>query len=95
VYALFYAFSEGAEKAFVADLVPDAYRGSAFGMFNLAVGMGALPASIMFGALYSVVDVRYPGFGGTVAFGTGALIALISMLLLAFGVREPRSAPRE
>jgi MFS family permease len=89
VYALFYAFSEGAEKAFVADLVKEEYRGTAFGLFNFAVGLGALPASIIFGFLYSYFDKLIPGFGGTVAFGFGGAIALISMILLAIMVKEP------
>jgi len=89
VYALFYAFSEGAEKAFVADLVKEDQRGSAYGLFNFAIGLGALPASIIFGFLYSYFDKIIPGFGGTVAFGSGGAIALISMILLAVKVKEP------
>jgi len=84
VYALFYAFTEGAEKAFVADLVGPDLRGSAFGMYNFAVGLGALPASILFGLLYNA-------FGAAAAFGTGAAVACASMLLLAAGVREKSS----
>jgi len=90
VYALFYAFSEGAEKAFVADLVKDEHRGTAFGLFNFAVGLGALPASIIFGFLYSYFDKLIPGFGGTVAFGFGGMIAIVSMILLAVLVKEPK-----
>jgi MFS family permease len=89
IYALFYAFSEGAEKAFVADLVGSDQRGSAYGMYNFAIGLGALPASIIFGFIYSTFDRIIPGFGGTVAFGFGGLIAVISMILLAVRVREP------
>jgi MFS family permease len=89
VYALFYAFSEGAEKAFVADIVGEDKRGSAFGMYNFAIGLGALPASIIFGFLYSCFNKIFPGFGGTVAFGFGGTIALVSMVLLAFIVKEP------
>jgi MFS family permease len=89
IYALFYAFSEGAEKAFVADLVSENQRGSAYGMFNFSIGLGALPASVIFGFLYSYFDKLFPGFGGTVAFGFGGLIAVISMILLATVVEEP------
>jgi MFS family permease len=89
VYALFYAFTEGAEKAFVADLVRDEERGTAFGLFSFSIGMGALPASIIFGFLYSFFDLRFPGFGGTVAFGFGGTIAVASMILLALKVKEP------
>jgi len=89
VYALFYAFSEGAEKAFVADLVSENQRGSAYGLFNFSIGLGALPASIIFGFLYSFFDKMLPGYGGTVAFGFGGVMAVISMILLATAVNEP------
>lgn len=51
--------------------------------------LGALPASIIFGFLYTLFDIKYPGYGGTVAFGFGGLVALVAMLLLALVVREP------
>ena len=81
LYALFYAFTEGAEKAFVADLVGPERRGSAFGLYNLAIGLGALPASVLFGVLYKA-------FGAAAAFGTGAVIACLSMVLLALSVKD-------
>jgi MFS family permease len=89
IYALFYAFTEGVEKAFVADLVSDERRGSAFGLFNFSIGLGALPASIIFGFLYSYFDKIIPGYGGTVAFGFGGTIAIIAMILLAIKIKEP------
>jgi len=58
-------------------------------LFNFAIGLGALPASVIFGFLYSFFDVKLPGYGGTVAFGFGAVIALISMIMLATMVKEP------
>ena len=89
IYALFYAFTEGAEKAFVADLVSDEKRGTAFGLYNFSIGLGALPASLIFGFLYSYFDKVIPGYGGTVAFGFGGTIAIISMVLLAIKIKEP------
>lgn len=89
IYALFYAFTEGAEKAFVADLVSDEKRGTAFGLYNFSRGMGALPASLIFGFLYSYFDKVIPGYGGTVAFGFGGTVAIISMILLAIKIKEP------
>jgi len=89
VYAFFYAFTEGAQKAFVADLVGDKNRGTAFGLFNFSIGLGALPASIIFGFIYSYFDKIIPGYGGTVAFGFGGAIAICSMILLAIKVKEP------
>lgn len=85
VYALYYGFCEGAEKAFVADLVGSDRRGTAFGLYNFAVGLGALPASLAFGFIYNAL-------GGDVAFGMGAVLAGISMVLLSTFVKEkPKS----
>jgi MFS family permease len=72
IYGLMFGLSEGAEKALVADLVPASKRGIAFGWFNFAIGVAALPASLLFGALSD-------RFGAPVAFATGAGIATLAM----------------
>jgi MFS family permease len=74
-YGLFYGLTEGAEKALVADLAPAAERGGAFGWFNAAIGLGALPASLLFGALWQ-------WFGPLAAFGCGAALAALAAVLL-------------
>jgi MFS family permease len=89
IIATFFLFAEGTEKAFVADLVGEEKRGTAFGLFNFSIGLGALPASIIFGFLYSYFDKVIPGYGGTVAFGFGGTIAIIAMILLAVRIKEP------
>ena len=85
-YGVFYALTEGTEKALVADLVPLARRGSAFGWFNLAVGLGALPASLMFGAIWDRA-------GSPVAFAFGASLALVAAMGMAI-VAPSRSIRR-
>lgn len=90
IYALYYAFTEGAEKALVADLVDEGKRGSAFGMYNFTIGISALPASVLFGAVYGFFNTKLPGLGGTVAFTCGGTLALIAMVLLAVKVGEAR-----
>ncbi len=84
IYSMYYAFTEGVERAFVADLVPAEIRGRAYGAFNLTVGIGALPASILFGAIYGAFG-RYGGFA---AFLMGASFAVAAMILLAVMVKE-------
>jgi len=71
VYGVFFGLTEGSEKALVADLVPAARRGTAFGWYNLAIGLGALPASLLFGALWE----RY---GPATAFTFGAALAAVA-----------------
>lgn len=75
VYGLYFGATEGVEKALVADLVPEDRRGAAFGWFNAALGVGALPASILFGVLWERA-------GAATAFLTGAAIAGAATLLL-------------
>lgn len=70
-YALYYALTEGAERALVADLAPAEMRGQAYGLFHFIVGMGMLPASLLFGALWQ-------WGGASVAFLTGAGLALLA-----------------
>jgi MFS family permease len=80
-YGVYYALTEPAEKTLVANLVGNERKGLAFGWFNLAVGVGALPSSLLFGWLYE-------DFGPLVAFGWGASLALVASLLL-LAVRPP------
>ncbi len=88
-YALFYALTEGAERALVADLAPAGFRGKAFGAFHASVGLAALPASVLFG-------VWWKAFGPRVAFLIGAAIALAASVALAvFGVRTARGRALE
>src|SRR6266513_936250 len=77
VYGIFYGMTEGTEKALVADIVPTTRRGSAFGWYNLAIGLGALPASLIFGAIWD-------RSGAPSAFVFGATLALAAALLMAF-----------
>lgn len=86
VYGLYSAATEGAELALVADFVPPEVRGTAFGWFHLAVGISALPASILFGALWAT-------FGAQVAFGVSAGLAIAASALLL--LLTPPSAPPE
>jgi MFS family permease len=74
-YSGFYALTEGAEKAFVADLVPAERRGVAFGWFHLVVAVGALPASVVFGFLWTW------GSAG-LAFGVSAVLAMAAAGLI-------------
>ena len=76
-YGSYFALTEGAEKALVADLTPAGKQGTAFGLYNAALGVGALAASVTFGFLYQ-------RFGAAVAFGTGSALAAGAAVLLAF-----------
>jgi len=90
LYGIYYGTVEGSAKALVADLVPAEQRGTAFGVYNAAVGIMALPASLIAGVLWSGVG-GWTGFGPAAPFLFGAILALLATVILAGGVR--RSAP--
>jgi MFS family permease len=75
VYGIYFGLTEGVEKALIADLAPAHLRGSAFGLYHLAVGLGAFPASLLFGLVWQ-------RFGAAPAFGLGSGLALLSSALL-------------
>jgi len=75
-YGLFFALTEGTERALVADFVPAARRGTAFGWFHLTIGLGMLPASIIFGLVWD-------RFGSGAAFAMGAAFAAVAAIGIA------------
>jgi len=77
-YGLFYGLTEGVEKAFVADMAPSDQNGTAFGWYNLAIGVGALPASLIFGAIWTWGS---PAAAFTFGAGLAGVAALLLFLL--------------
>ena len=80
LYGLYYAATEGTAKALVADLVPESMRGTAYGLFNAAIGITALPASLIAGLLWQGAGT-WSGLGASAPFYFGAVTALIAGLL--------------
>ena len=85
VYGVVFGLSEGTEKALVADLVPARRRGTAFGWYQATVGVAALPASIVFGAVWD----RH---GSPAAFAMGAALAVAAALIMSLVVLTPPEA---
>ena len=80
IYGIYYALTEGVAKALVADIVPQEQRGTAYGLFNAAIGLTALPASLIAGILWQTISPAAP-------FYFGAAMALLAGLLLKTWVK--------
>jgi MFS family permease len=79
VYGVYYGLTDGALRAFVADLVKEEdKRGTAYGFYHGAVGFCALPASLILGYLWQT-------FGAHVAFSFGAVLALLAGVIFYIG----------
>ena len=83
-YGLYYGLSEGVFRAYIADLVESEKLATAFGLFNTAVGVTLIPASIIFGTLWDK-------FSSETAFLAAATLAVaggIVFLVTQRGTRE-------
>ncbi len=88
LYGIYYGAVEGNARALVADLVPEEKRGTAYGVYNAAVGVLTLPASVIAGLLWSGVG-GWTGFGPRAPFLFGAALALVAVVLLRVGLTPP------
>lgn len=87
VYGLYFGLTEPVERAWVTELGPADLRGTALGAFHAAVGVAALPASLVFGLLWS-------RFGAPAAFAVGAALALAAAALLLAVPEAPAAGER-
>lgn len=84
LYGVYYASVEGTARALVADLVPPDQRGTAYGLYNAAVGLSALPASLLAGVLWQAIGPAAP-------FLAGSGLALCAVILLRLWDRSMRT----
>ena len=84
LWGLHLGLTQGILASLITDVAPAAYRGTAFGVFNLVSGAGLLVASIIAGWLW---DQQ----GAAAAFWAGAILALLGavMSLLVSAPAEP------
>jgi len=80
-YGIYYGIIEGVARAFVADLVVEEKRGTAYGLYHGVVGITLLPASLLAGWLWQVYSPAAP-------FYLGAALAFIAMLGMLALIRE-------
>ncbi len=80
-YGIYYGIVEGVARAFVADLVPEEKRGTAYGLYHGVVGITLLPASLLAGWLWQAFSPAAP-------FYLGAGLAFLAMLGMMGLIRE-------
>jgi MFS family permease len=87
-YGLFYGFTEGVQKAVVADFVRPEVRGAAYGLAYFCEGIAKFPASLILGIIYQM-------YGPAWAFGSGGACAAAACVVLAvnMGIFGRRPSP--
>jgi MFS family permease len=73
-YGIYYGLSSGVFKAFIADLVPQEQRGTAYGLYQTGIGIALLPASLLMGVIWE-------SWGSQWAFLASAGFALTGFLV--------------
>jgi MFS family permease len=86
LYAVYYGLAEGTARALVTDLVPDARRGTAYGLYGTVVGVTALPASLLAGLVWQGVGA-WPGWGPSAPFVLGSALAGAAAMVLVTATR--------
>jgi MFS family permease len=92
LYGVYHGLVAGAAKAFVADLVPDGLRATAYGGYAAAIGLVTLPASVIGGVLWEGF-AGWGGLGPSAPFWFGAGTAALAAVLLATTVSSQASPP--
>ncbi|MDE2118927.1 MAG: MFS transporter [Betaproteobacteria bacterium] len=76
-YGLVTGLSEGSERALISVYANEKERGTAFGWYHLAVGLSAIPAGVLFGAVW-----HYRGAGAAFLFAGSLALACVLLLRL-------------
>jgi len=83
-YGIYHGLSEGIYRAYVADLVEPEKRATAYGLFNTAIGLTLIPASVIFGLLWDKVS-------SSAAFFVAAALSLVAgMVFLILSCSDTR-----
>lgn len=81
LYGVYNALTQGAQRAFAADLTSTGTRGTGMGAYHALTGLALLPASLIAGYLWQAVSPAAP-------FYFGAATASLSAILLAVFFRR-------
>jgi MFS family permease len=82
VYGLYIGFTEGVEKALVADIAPAGLRATAIGLHATLVGIGLLPASLLAGMLWKFLGPAWTFYFG----GFMGILASIGLWFILKGI---------
>jgi len=77
IYGVFYALTDGVQKAFIVDLAPSELKATSLGAFHTAVGIAALPAGLIAGGLWDIVSPQ-------ATFLFGSVMSFIAVALFIF-----------
>lgn len=87
-YGIFYGLSDGILRAYVADIVEEENRATAYGVLNTIIGIFLLPASVLMGLVWTQ-------FNSQIAFITAAGLGMVGFIIFLVSLtvtKEPKEA---
>ncbi|MEW6110016.1 MAG: MFS transporter [Nitrospirota bacterium] len=80
LYGLFMGLTEGIQKAFLATIIPQDFKATAFGVYNTVTGIAMFPASLIGGWLWDHISPSATFYFGA---ATAAVSAVLFMVFIA------------
>ncbi len=85
-YGIYYGLSDGILRAYVADIVEEENRATAYGVLNTIIGIFLLPASVLMGLVWTQ-------FNSQIAFITAAGLGMVGFIIFLVSLmvtKEPK-----
>ncbi len=79
-YGIFYGLSDGIFRAYVADIVEEENRATAYGVLNTVIGIFLLPASVLMGLVWTQ-------FSSQIAFIVAAGLGMVGFIIFLVSLR--------
>jgi MFS family permease len=77
LYGLHKAALETVQKTYTSELCPECFRATGLGVFQMAIGICALPASLIAGFLWDKINMQAP-------FYLSLVLSLVACFMLLF-----------
>ena len=87
-YGVFMGMTEGIQKAYLAEVIPAEFKATAFGLYNMMVGLALLPASIIGGWLWDNVSPAATFYYGSVTALISAALFIVYIVIYGNDGRE-------
>lgn len=76
-YGLFMGLTEGIQKAFLATIIPQDFKATAFGVYNTVIGLAMFPASLVGGWLWDNISPSATFYFGAITAGISAILFIV------------------
>lgn len=82
LYGLFMGLTEGIQKAFLATIIPQDFKATAFGVYNTVVGLAMFPASLIGGWLWDHVSPSATFYFGAITASLSAILFIAFIIVI-------------